>query len=184
MRVITGSARGKRLVTVQGNDIVRPTGEKVKEALFSSIQFDIEGRRILDLFAGSGNLGIEALSRGAQSAVFVDVNDASLKVIKQNLENTGLTDKATVQKSDYATFAIRCTQKFDIAFLDPPYQAGLLENAVEKTIPLMSDYGKIFCEHPSELDMPQKINGFAVVKVYRYGKTLITVYQKEVTDCE
>jgi len=184
MRVITGSARGKRLVTVQGNDIVRPTGEKVKEALFSSIQFDIEGRRILDLFAGCGQLGIEALSRGAESATFVDCNDASLKVVKLNLENTGLANKATVQKSDYSTFALRCTQKYDIAFLDPPYQAGILEDAVSKVIPLMSDYGKIFCEHPSELKLPEKIDAFSTVKVYRYGKTLITVYQKDVTDNE
>lgn len=179
MRVITGIARGKRLVTVAGNDIVRPTGEKVKEALFSSIQFDIEGRRVLDLFAGSGQLGIEALSRGAESCVFVDCNDASLKTVKQNLENTVLLDKSSVHKSDYATFTLRCNQKFDIAFLDPPYQAGILEDAVSKVIPLMSDYGKIFCEHPSELKMPEKIDTFVVVKVYRYGKTLITVYKKD-----
>lgn len=184
MRVITGIARGKRLVTVAGNDIVRPTGEKVKEALFSSIQFDIEGRRVLDLFAGSGQLGIEALSRGAESCVFVDCNDASLKAVKQNLENTGLASKSSVHKSDYATFALRCAQKFDIAFLDPPYQAGILQDAVSKIIPLMSDYGKIFCEHPSELKLPEKINGFAVIKVYKYGKTLITVYKKDVADNE
>ena len=184
MRVITGIARGKRLATVPGTDIVRPTGDKVKEALFSSIQFDIEGRRILDLFAGSGQLGIEALSRGAASATFVDINDASLKVVKQNLDNTGLSDKAQVVKSDYATFALRSTQKFDIAFLDPPYQAGILENAVLKTIPLMSEFGRIFCEHPNELKMPEKICDFTVCKVYKYGKTLITVYQKEVTDNE
>ena len=182
MRVITGTARGKRLVTVAGNDIVRPTGEKVKEALFSSIQFDIEGRRVLDLFAGSGQLGIEALSRGAESAVFVDCNDASIKAVKQNLSNTGLEDRATVHKSDFSTFAIRCTQKFDIAFLDPPYQAGVLETAVLKTIPLMSDYGKIFCEHPSELKLPETIDNFKTVKIYRYGKTLITVYQKDVSE--
>ena len=184
MRVITGSARGKRLVTVQGNDIVRPTGEKVKEALFSSIQFDIEGRRVLDLFAGSGQLGIEALSRGAESAVFVDINDASLKAVKQNLAATGLEDCSAVYKSDYSSFAIRCTQKFDIAFLDPPYQAGILEDAVSKTIPLMSDYGKIFCEHPLELKLPEKIGAFSTVKVYRYGKTLVTVYAKDVDENE
>ncbi len=180
MRVITGTARGKRLVTVAGNDIVRPTGEKVKEALFSSIQFDIEGRRILDLFAGCGQLGIEALSRGAESAVFVDCNDASLAAIKQNLNNTCLEDKATVYKSDYASFALRSNAKFDIAFLDPPYKAGLLEDAIAKTTPLMSDYGKIFCEHPSELKLPEKINDFSICKVYKYGKTLITVYTKDV----
>lgn len=184
MRVITGIARGKRLVTVSGNDIVRPTGEKVKEALFSSIQFDIEGRRVLDLFAGSGQLGIEALSRGAQSATFVDCNDASLKAVKQNLENTSLADKASVHKSDYATFAMRCNQKFDIAFLDPPYKAGILVDAVSKVIPLMSDYGKIFCEHPCEFKLPEKIDSFKVTKVYRYGKTLVTVYTKDVTDNE
>ncbi len=184
MRVITGIARGKRLITVPGNDIVRPTGEKVKEALFSSIQFDIEGRRILDLFAGSGQLGIEALSRGADFAVFVDINDASLKVVKQNLDNTGLTEKSQILKSDYSTFALRCTQKFDIAFLDPPYQAGLLQDAVSKITNIMSDYGKIFCEHPSELKLPEKINNFIICKVYRYGKTLVTVYKKEVSDNE
>lgn len=184
MRVITGIARGKKLVTVAGNDIVRPTGEKVKEALFSSIQFDIEGRRVLDLFAGSGQLGIEALSRGAQSATFVDCNDASLKAVKQNLESTSLADKALVHKSDYATFALRSNQKFDIAFLDPPYKAGILEDAVLKIIHLMSDYGKIFCEHPSELKLPEKIDSFIVTKVYRYGKTLITVYKKDVADDE
>ena len=184
MRVITGIARGKRLATVPGTDIVRPTGDKVKEALFSSIQFDIEGRRILDLFAGSGQLGIEALSRGAQSATFVDTNDASIKVVKQNLDNTGLADKAQVVKSDYSTFTLRSSQKFDIAFLDPPYLAGILEDAVVKTIPLMSEFGRIFCEHPSELKMPEKVNDFTVCKVYKYGKTLITVYQKEVADNE
>ncbi len=180
MRVITGTARGKRLVTVAGNDIVRPTGEKVKEALFSSIQFDIEGRRVLDLFAGCGQLGIEALSRGAKSAVFVDCNDASINTVKQNLKSTGLDNLAEVVKSDYATFTLRTNKTFDIAFLDPPYQAGLLEDAVAKTIPLMSDYGKIFCEHPKELTLPESINRFSICKIYKYGKTLITVYQKDV----
>ena len=180
MRVITGSARGKRLITVSGNDIVRPTGEKVKEALFSSIQFDIEGRRVLDLFAGSGQLGIEALSRGAVSAVFVDSNDASISAVKKNLETTDLAASAQVYKSDYQSFAVRCNSKFDIAFLDPPYKAGMLEDAVLKTAPLMSDYGMIICEHPIELKMPQQIADFEVYKAYRYGKTAVTVYKKEV----
>ena len=184
MRVITGSARGRRLVTVPGNDIVRPTGEKVKEALFSSIQFDIEGRRVLDLFAGSGQLGIEALSRGAQSAVFVDCNDASLKVLNQNLESTDLMSAATVCKSDYATFALRCRQKFDIAFLDPPYKAGILEDAAAKVMPLMSDYGTVFCEHPAETSLPEKINGFYISKIYKYGKVAVTAYKKEVASDE
>lgn len=184
MRVITGIARGKRLVTVAGNDIVRPTGEKVKEALFSYMQFDIEGRRVLDLFAGSGQLGIEALSRGAAFAAFVDCNDASLSAVKKNLETTGLSSLASVHKSDYSTFALRSTQEFDIAFLDPPYKAGILEDAIEKIIPLMSDYGKIFCEHPVEVKLPDKIVSFLIAKVYKYGKTVVTVYKKEVAPDE
>lgn len=184
MRVITGSARGKRLITVPGNDIVRPTGDKVKEALFSSIQFDIEGRRVLDLFAGSGQLGIEALSRGAQSADFVDKSDESLDTVKKNLEYTGLSAIATVHKSDYSTFAARCNKKFDIAFLDPPYNAGILLDALELTIRLMSEYGNIFCEHPSDIKMPDTVSDYGIIKIYKYGKTSITVYQKVVNNNE
>lgn len=182
MRVITGIARGKRLITVPGDDIVRPTSEKVKEALFSSIQFDIEGRRILDLFAGCGQLGIEALSRGAKSCVFVDSNDASLNAIKKNLENTGLANLAKTYKSDYSAFAVRCADKFDIAFLDPPYKLGILEDALKKTAPLMSNFGKIFCEHPIDIKLPDAVENFSVCKVYRYGKTAITVYKKDVAE--
>ena len=178
MRVITGSARGVRLVTVAGNDIVRPTSEKVKEALFSSIQFDIEGRRILDLFAGCGQLGIEALSRGAQSAVFVDVSDISLGVVKQNLEATRLGDNASVIRSDWESFLARCNDTFDIAFLDPPYRAGLLENALSSATKVMSEYGIINCEHPSDILLSSSVNGFAVSKEYKYGNIDVTVYRK------
>ncbi len=178
MRVITGTARGKRLITVSGDELVRPTSEKVKEAIFSSIQFDIEGRRILDLFAGCGQLGIEALSRGAESAVFVDASDVSLRVVKKNLETTGLTDSSRVVRSDYSLFLSRCTERFDIAFLDPPYHAGMLEKALSGVCPVMSDYGIIICEHPSDVTVPQEIGDFIVNRSYRYGKIAVTVYRK------
>lgn len=181
MRVITGVARGVRLVTVSGNEIVRPTSEKVKEALFSSIQFDIEGRKILDLFAGSGQLGIEALSRGAASATFVDSSDASIKAIKQNLESTHLTDKAKVFRSDYSAFCAHSYDKYDIVFLDPPYQAGFLEKAISACVPLLSDFGKIFCEHPIDVNLPESIHDLKACKKYRYGKIAVTVYKKDVT---
>lgn len=181
MRVITGTARGVKLVTVSGNEIVRPTSEKVKEALFSSIQFDIEGRRILDLFAGSGQLGIEALSRGAESATFVDCSDASIKVIKQNLENTRLANKAKVVRSDFSMFCSRSYDKFDIVFLDPPYQADLLEKAISLCAPILSDFGKIFCEHPISIDLPEKIQDLTAFKKYKYGKIAVTAYKKDVT---
>ena len=119
MRVITGIARGKRLVTPDTYD-VRPTSDKVKEALFSALQFDIEGRRVLDLFAGSGQLGIEALSRGAKSCVFVDNSRASINLVKKNLEITGLEDNAKVIQSDFSSFAAMSRDTFDLVFLDPP----------------------------------------------------------------
>lgn len=177
MRIITGIARGKRLVTPDGRD-VRPTPERVKEAVFSALQFDIEGRRVLDLFAGSGQLGIEALSRGAQSAVFVDASDISVKAVKSNLASSGLADKATVIRSDFNAFAASSALQFDIAFLDPPYSAGLLVPAIKAVAPLMSNYGIIVCEHPADITLPDEVNGFTVSRTYRYGKVLITAYRK------
>lgn len=177
MRVITGIARGKRLITLEGND-VRPTSEKVKEALFSALQFDIEGRRVLDLFAGSGQLGIEALSRGAASAVFVDSSAASIKIINQNIENTGFLENSKVIKSDYASFCAMSRDTFDIVFLDPPYAAGILTNAIKSVLPLLSDYAMIVCEYPPEVEIPESIGGFNIYRTYRYGKILVTIYKK------
>ena len=180
MRVITGIARGRNLATLSGNDVVRPTSQKVKEAIFSAIQFDIEGRRVLDLFSGSGQLGIEALSRGALSAVFVDSSSDALSVVNENLKVTGLLGKATVLKRDYKTFISATDKTFDIAFLDPPYNKGILLDALTLTANVMSDYGIIVCEHPPEVELPQNINGFAVSRTYKYGKITLTVYRKEV----
>ena len=120
MRVITGTARGRVLRTLEGED-VRPTTDRVKEAVFSIIQFEIEGRRVLDLFAGSGQLGIEALSRGAASATFVDMSKDSLSAVKYNLEHTKLGDNAKVVQTDALSFLKLTKDKFDLVFLDPPY---------------------------------------------------------------
>lgn len=177
MRVITGIARGKNLKTLEGND-VRPTSQKVKEAVFSAIQFDIEGRRVLDLFAGSGQLGIEALSRGARNAVFVDNSAASIKVIKQNLENVGFENISKVYTSDYSSFAAMSRDTFDIVFLDPPYKQGILVPALKSVLPLMSDFGIIICEYPPEVEVPESIGGFAIAKTYRYGKINVSIYRK------
>lgn len=179
MRIITGTARGRRLITLDGSD-VRPTPEKVKESLFSAIQFDIEGRRVLDLFAGSGQLGLEALSRGAESAVFVDSSGESVKVVRQNLENTGLSDKAKVFLSDWRDFVSVNRDIFDIVFLDPPYKAGFLEPAVKAVCPFMSGFGIIICEHPPEIALPQAVCDFEISRQYRHGKVIITTYRKAV----
>jgi len=181
MRVITGSARGRRLNTVPGSDLVRPTSEKVKEAVFSAIQFDIEGRRVLDLFAGSGQMGIEALSRGAENATFVDSSDISLKVVKENLKTTNLSEKATVVKSDSLSFLSRTNEKFDIAFVDPPYSTGLLQKAISNIENVMSDFGIIVCEHPKEETLPEELSKFSVSKNYKFGKITVTVYKRKVS---
>ncbi len=177
MRVITGIARGKRLVTPEGSD-VRPTSDKVKEALFSALQFDIEGRRVLDLFAGSGQLGIEALSRGAKSCVFVDNSKKSISLVKKNLEITGLENNAKVVQSDFSSFAAMCRDTFDIVFLDPPYNTGILCDSIKSVLPLMSDFGMIVCEYPPEVEIPESIADFTVYRTYRYGKINVTVYRK------
>lgn len=178
MRVITGLARGKRLKTVPGNDLVRPTSEKVKEAVFSSIQFDIEGRNVLDLFAGSGQMGIEALSRGALSTTFVDSSDISLSVVKENLSGTVFEKQAKIVKSDFKSFLARQNEKFDIAFLDPPYSKGFLQEALPLTAKIMSDYGIIICEHPKEEVLEETVEDFRIYRKYKFGKISVTVYRK------
>lgn len=178
MRIITGTARGRRLITPEGLD-VRPTSEKVKEAVFSVIQFEIEGRRILDMFAGSGQLGIEALSRGAASAVFLDAARPSSEIVKKNLELTGLSANARVYTTDAFSFASTCGSVFDIAFLDPPYRNELCVKALAAAAPLMSESGVMICETEVNESLPDAAGDFLKQKSYKYGKTRITVYRKE-----
>lgn len=176
MRIITGSARGRRLLTLEGED-VRPTTERVKEALFSILQFQIEGRRVLDLFAGSGQLGLEALSRGAREAVFVDAGKEPISIVEKNLANTGLGEHAKVLHMDYAAFLLRRNDPFDIAFLDPPYRTGLLQKALPTTAAIMNKGGVIVCEHPVDEEVPDTAGDFERKRDYRYGKILLTVYR-------
>lgn len=177
MRVITGTAKGRKLQSLPGND-VRPTSERVKEAIFSIIQFDIEGRHVLDLFAGSGQLGIEALSRGAASATFVDNSSASIETIKSNLHKTELSAKAKVLKTDFEMYLRTCKHQYDIAFLDPPYHENIMDKALELTADKMSNYGIIICEHDIRLNMPQQVGEFALYKSHKFGKTIISIYRK------
>lgn len=176
MRVITGTARGRRLITLEGND-TRPTTDRVKEALFSIIQFEIEGRAVLDLFAGSGQLGIEALSRGAKSAVFVDGSKKAAEVVKKNLESTAFSRSASVVCGDAFAFLKSRGEKFDIAFLDPPYSTGLLQKALESVPRVMNKSGVIICESPDSETMPESAGDFTLQKRYRYGKVSLSVYR-------
>lgn len=178
MRVITGKARGMTLRTLEG-DNTRPTTEKVKEAVFSAIQFDIEGKRVLDLFAGSGQMGIEALSRGAKEAVFVDKDKGAVSIIKENLKKTKLDGFTSVIQSDALSFLRMNVRVFDIVFLDPPYASDLLMKSLEGVSDFVADGGTVICEHSYGDDMPEEINGISKYRDYKYGKTAVTIYRKD-----
>ena len=180
MRVITGKARGVALKTPDGLK-TRPTADRVKEALFSIIQFDLPGAKVLDLFAGTGQLGIEALSRGAASAVFVDAQDSACNLVKENLRRTKLTEQASVVRSDYLVFLSNCREKFDFVFLDPPYAEVFLENALKKIteIDILQSGGIIVAERPLDKELPYIFEGFTRSKDYKYGKVLLTLYCKD-----
>ncbi|MDP4119438.1 MAG: 16S rRNA (guanine(966)-N(2))-methyltransferase RsmD [Bacillota bacterium] len=175
MRVITGLARGKRLKTLEGDD-VRPTTDRVKEAVFSMIQFQTEGRRFLDLFAGSGQMGIEALSRGAAESVFVDSNYKSIEIIKKNLNFTGLIKNAKVLQINSLDFLRQNNGKFDIAFLDPPYNTGILQKVLPDVANHMQISGIILCETSRNDNLPLEINEFMLDREYHYGKIKIVTY--------
>lgn len=183
MRVITGKARGRRLETLTGED-VRPTADRIKEGIFSALQFEIEGRMFLDLFAGSGQMGIEALSRGAAGAVFVDDSRDSVAVIRRNLQSTGLLENASVMNMDSIGFLKMKTGKFDIAFLDPPYRTGLLQKALDLVVDSMKKSGVIVCESPLEEELPESCGDFTADRIYRYGKIKITMYRQRMLEEE
>ena len=176
VRVITGSQRGRKLFTLEGND-VRPTTDKVKESIFNIIQFDVPDAKVIDLFAGSGQLGIEALSRGADSCVFVDASSKSISVVEENLKITSFREKSKTVRSDALGYLDRVIEKYDIALLDPPYKAGLMEDAIERIAPHINENGVIVCETGSEEFLPENIEGFTS-KRYKYGKIALTVYRK------
>ena len=180
MRVITGKARGIQLKTPEGMQ-TRPTADRVKEALFSIIHFDIPGAKVLDLFGGTGQLGIEALSRGADNAVFVDAREDACKIIRENLRRTKLESQARVVRSDYLEYLRRSREKFDIIILDPPYAEVFLENALNciAEIDILQTGGIIVTERPLGKDLLCEFEGLTRSKDYKYGNTLLTLYRKD-----
>ena len=180
MRVISGKAKGVVLKTPDGMQ-TRPTADRVKEALFSILQFDLPGTKVLDLFGGTGQLGIEAISRGAKSAVFVDAGDAPCRLIKENLRRAKMEGEGHVIRADYLQFLAQCREKFDIIFLDPPYAEVFLENAIKKIseIDILQSGGIIVAERPVEKVLDLEISGFSRSKDYKYGKTFLTLYRKD-----
>lgn len=177
MRVITGSARGRRLVSPEGIDI-RPTTDKVKESIFNIIQFDVPESVVLDLFSGSGQLGIEALSRGAAKAVFVDSSKKSLDVVKKNIDLCNFTSVSSTVFSDAFTYLASSNEIFDIVFLDPPYNKGLCDRALDLLTDCVSENALVICETQIDEVLPSAAGLLVLEKEYFYSSIKLTVYRK------
>jgi 16S rRNA (guanine(966)-N(2))-methyltransferase RsmD len=182
MRIITGSAKGIKLKTLEGY-ATRPTAERVKEAVFSMIQFDIEGRSVLDLFSGSGQMALEAISRGAASATLVDRSKEAIAIIRDNAAKTKLIDKCTIYQSDYLDFIRRASGKqYDIVFLDPPYAQKMYKPALEAMLKfsILKPTSLIICESGEDVVFDgdaELAYKFAIEKQTKYSKTFITIFR-------
>ncbi len=178
MRIITGTAKGIKLKTLAG-DNTRPTAERVKEAVFSMIQFDLEGRTVLDLFAGSGQMALEALSRGAARATLVDKSKEAITIIKENVQKTKFIDRCQIYQADYKDFLKRySTSSFDIVFLDPPYASNAYTSALQGLLDnhLLKLSSLIICESKDETVFNEEVmSEFSIAKQVRYGNSLITL---------
>ena len=181
MRIITGRARGIKLNTLEGEN-TRPTSERAKEAIFSMIQFDIEGREVLDLFAGSGQMGLEAVSRGAASATFVDKSKDAAKIINQNIEKTKLSGFCRLFNSDVQDF-IRVTRgkkQYDVVFIDPPYALRAVAPVLKTLLDgnMLKPTSIIVCES-EEADIFENDTSlgekFEIIKKAKYGMAHITI---------
>ncbi len=179
MRVIAGSARGIVLKTPEGQK-TRPTTDRVKEAMFSIIHFDLPGARVLDLFGGTGQLGIEAMSRGAESATFVDQAEPACRLIRENLKRSGFENAGKVVRGDYMEYLRRCREQYDIILLDPPYAEVFLENALKciTEIDILRSGGIIVAERPLGKELPWEFEGYTRSRDYKYGQILLTLYRK------
>ena len=179
MRIIAGTARGTPLKTPRGMD-TRPTTERVKESLFSAIQFELAGKHVLDLFAGSGQLGLEALSRGAAEAVFVDGDKNAAAVIRENIQKTGFTGNTQLICGDSIRYLKSCRKQFSLIFLDPPYQTNLLKDALETVIAfdILAPNGIIIAERPKGSPFPVSCPWLIPSKEYGFGVSAVTVLRK------
>lgn len=181
MRIVTGSARGMRLKSPSGID-VRPTLQHIKEAEFSAIQFHVPGARVLDLFAGTGQLGIEALSRGAASAVFVDASRESVEIVRENLRATKLEAAARVLNEEAFRYAKRTDDRFDVVFVDPPYGGDTAKKILPLVARVAAPGALVICETERGAHMPREAPPLALQKNYRYGQTEVWLYKNEQED--
>ncbi len=181
MRIITGKARGTNLFTLEG-ETTRPTSDRVKEAVFSMLQFEIEGRTVLDLFGGSGQLALEALSRGAASAVISDSAKAAVEIIKKNAEKTRLSSDCTILQADWKDALRRMSgKKFDIVFLDPPYKLGMIPEVLTVLYPYLKPTSVVVCE--SGNDISDRIDErYDIKKRSKYGVAYVMLLKIKETE--
>ncbi|MBQ3391208.1 MAG: 16S rRNA (guanine(966)-N(2))-methyltransferase RsmD [Clostridia bacterium] len=177
MRVITGTAKGIRLKTLEGES-TRPTVARVKEAIFSAIQFEIDGRTALDLFAGSGQLGIEALSRGAVRCDFVDCEPAAVRIIRENLTKCRLNERASVHQKLWESFLASSSTGYSLIFLDPPYRKGLCLAALEALCEgHLARHAIVVCETEPEAELPDAVGPLALNRNAKYGNSRVFIYR-------
>jgi 16S rRNA (guanine(966)-N(2))-methyltransferase RsmD len=179
MRIITGTARGRKLEAVPGQ-ATRPTADKVKQSVFNILQFDIEGRAALDLFAGTGQMGLEALSRGAVCAVFVENGGGALAVLRRNIERTGFQDRAEVAAAEAFSFLAACGERFDLIFLDPPYGGGLAEKALRQiaAFDILREGGIMVCEHGGGQALPVLPPPYRFYGRHDYGAQAVSLWTR------
>lgn len=179
MRVIAGFARGTRLTALPGDDITRPTVDRVKEGMFSALQFILEGASVLDLCAGSGQLGIEALSRGAKKCVFIDESREAIDVIRQNLKAAGLVEKASVAQLTAQAYLAACKDQFDVILIDPPYHHDTVAELLPAMEAALLPGGTLVAETERGALLPDTLGSLTLKKQYVYGKVGFSRYEKE-----
>jgi 16S rRNA (guanine(966)-N(2))-methyltransferase RsmD len=180
LRIITGKAKGRRLLSIPGLN-TRPTSDKIKESIFNILPSDFNGKEVLDLFAGTGNLGIETLSQGAKRAVFIESNHRALSVLEKNIRNCGFIDRSQIIGNTVAK-GIRVLEnrgdRFDLVFLDPPYGKNILRDTLARVSKagILNDNALVVVEHSSSETVADNIENLALNDQRRYGKTLVSFF--------
>lgn len=176
MRIISGQFRGRKLKTLEGMN-TRPTADRVKESLFNILNTKVYDAKVLDLFAGSGSLGLEALSRGAEYCVFVDSSKEAINIVKENVTLCKVQENSKIINKDYLEVIKTINNKFDIIFVDPPYSKGIEIVVLENVKDILTEDGIIIIETDQTDIPPEEINGLVKYDARKYGRTIISFYE-------